>query len=432
MHVARITVIGSGYVGIVTCSAFADLGNMVVGVDIDRDKVEQLQAGACPIFEPGLPDLLQRNREAGRLRFTTSYAEAVPDADFVFICVDTPAAFNGEADMRSVRRAAAMIGAHLTGSTIIVNKSTMPIGSGDLVASIVAQHTQPGATFAVVSNPEFLREGSAVHDVFHPDRIVLGADDRAAAAAVAQLYEVLEAPILITDRRSAEMIKYASNSFLAAKISFINEIAQICERVGADVTTVAKGMGYDARIGPQFLDAGIGFGGSCFPKDIRALAHMAAEAGCHPQLLHSVLEINTDQRRRFVRKLQQHLGDLTSRHIGVWGLAFKQNTDDIRDAPGIDVIRMIEQRGASVAAFDPAATTNARAVLPQTRLCRSPYEAAAGADALCVITPWNEFKQADLGRVAELMRTPLLLDGRNLYDPAVVARLGLTYVGVGR
>jgi UDPglucose 6-dehydrogenase len=334
--------------------------------------------------------------------------------------------------MRNVRRAAAMIGAHLTGSTIIVNKSTMPIGSGDLVSAIVAQHTQPGVTFAVVSNPEFLREGSAVHDVFHPDRIVLGADDRDAAAAVAQLYEVLEAPILITDRRSAEMIKYASNSFLAARISFINEIAQICERVGADVTTVAKGMGYDARIGPQFLDAGIGFGGSCFPKDIRALAHMAAEAGCHPQLLRSVLEINADQRRRFVRKLQQHLGDLTNRHIGVWGLAFKQNTDDIRDAPGIDVIRMIEQRGASVAAFDPAAVANARAVLPQTRLCQSPYEAAAGADALCVITPWNEFKQADLGRVAELMRNPLLLDGRNLYDPAVVARLGLTYVGVGR
>jgi UDPglucose 6-dehydrogenase len=249
---------------------------------------------------------------------------------------------------------------------------------------------------------------------------------------VAGLYDVLDAPIVITDRRSAEMIKYASNSFLATKISFINEIAQICERVGADVTTVAKGMGYDQRIGSLFLEAGIGFGGSCFPKDVKALAYMAQEADCHPQLLRAVLEINADQRRRFVHKLQEQLGDLTDRHIGVWGLSFKQNTDDMRESPAIDIIRMIEQRGAKVRAYDPAAIENARELLPSTTFCESPYEAAEGADALCVVTQWNEFKQADLARVAETMRTPLLLDGRNIYDPADVSALGMTYVGVGR
>jgi UDPglucose 6-dehydrogenase len=429
---ARISVIGSGYVGLVYCAAFADLGNDVYGVDIVEEKVKALQAGACPIFEPGLPEMLKRNLDAGRLRFTTSYADAVPDSAFVFICVDTPSAFNGEADMRAVRKAAAMVGDHIAGDTIIVNKSTMPIGSGDLVASIVGQHARPGTTHSVVSNPEFLREGSAVHDVFHPDRIVLGSEDHRAAERVAELYAVLNAPILITDLRSAEMIKYASNSFLATRISFINEISQICEQVGADVTVVAKGMGYDARIGSLFLDAGIGFGGSCFPKDVKALAHMAQEAGCHPQLLRAVLEINADQRRRFVSKLQQHLGDLNDRQVSVWGLAFKQNTDDMREAPALDIIRMIEQRGASVRAFDPAAMDNARKLLPQTRFCRNPYDATDGTDALCVITPWNEFKQADLGRVAELMRTPLLLDGRNMYDPVDVTALGFTYVGVGR
>ncbi|RIK42849.1 MAG: UDP-glucose 6-dehydrogenase [Chloroflexi bacterium] len=429
---AKISIIGSGYVGLVYCAAFADFGNEVVGVDIDAAKVAALQAGHCPIYEPGLPELLERNLKAGRLRFTTDYPTAVPDSEFVFICVDTPASFSGEADMRAVRRAAAMIGEHLAGDTVVVNKSTMPIGSGDLVTSIIQQHITNGATFSVVSNPEFLREGSAVHDVLHPDRIVLGADDRATAERVAELYGVLHAPVVITDRRSAEMIKYASNSFLATKISFINEMAEICERVGADVTVVARGMGYDARIGGQFLQAGIGFGGSCFPKDVKALAHMAQESGCHPQLLHAVLEINTDQRRRFVQKLQQHLGDLTDKRVAIWGLAFKQNTDDMRESPAVDIIRMIEQRGGEVRAYDPAAMENARALLPYTTFCDTPYDAVRAADALCLVTPWNEFKQANLGRVAELMRSPLLLDGRNMYDPAELHALGFTYVGVGR
>jgi UDPglucose 6-dehydrogenase len=300
---ATISIIGTGYVGLVYGAAFADLGNRVYGVDIDEDKICRLSRGECPIYEPGLEEVIGRNLEAGRLTFTTCYDEAVPHSEFAFICVDTPSAFNGEADMRAIRAAAAMLGRALTGHTIIINKSTVPIGSGDLVASIVEQSKSPDASFAVVSNPEFLREGNAVRDVFNPNRVVLGSDDEVAAEAVADLYRSLNAPFLITDTRTAEMIKYASNAILATRISFINEIARICERVDADVSVVAKGMGYDPRIGPLFLEAGIGFGGSCFPKDVKALAHMAAEADCHPHLLNAVLEINQDQRRRFVHQL---------------------------------------------------------------------------------------------------------------------------------
>jgi len=394
--------------------------------------VANLRAGIVPIYEPGLNELIRRNVEAGRLQFTTDYAEAIPEAEFVFICVGTPSTVDGDADMRAVRAAALTIGRHLRGHTIIVNKSTMPIGSGDLVSSLIEQVKPPEATFAVVSNPEFLREGSAVYDVFHPSRIVLGAEDREAAERVAELYRVLNAPILITDRRSAEMIKYASNAILATRISFINEIAQICEQVGADVKVVAQGMGYDPRIGPLFLEAGLGFGGSCFPKDVRALAYMAEEVGCHPQLLHAVLEINYDQRRRFVRKLQDLLGDLHGRPIALWGLAFKQDTDDVRESPALDVLRMLLQRGAIVTAYDPAAIANAAREVPDARYVSDPYAAVVGADALLIATPWNEFKQADLRRVRSLMRTPIMLDGRNIYEPAEVRALGFVYVGVGR
>ena len=429
---AQISIIGSGYVGLVSGAAFADLGNDVYCVDINAAKVQRLRDGECPIYEPGLPELLARNIKSGRLHFTTDYSEAVPESDFVFICVDTPSSSSGEADMRAVRKAAAMVAEHLKSGAVVINKSTMPIGSGDLVTQIIREHVGDKMDFAVVSNPEFLREGSAVHDVLNPDRIVLGSDDREAAEKVSELYGVLNAPTVITDRRSAEMIKYASNSFLATKISFINEIAQICERVGADVTTVARGMGYDQRIGSLFLQAGIGYGGSCFPKDVKALAHMAHEADCHPQLLHAVMEINADQRRRFVHKLQEHVGDVYGKEIAVWGLAFKQDTDDIRESPSLDIIDMIQQRGGTVRAFDPAAMENAQRLLPQTLICQTPYDAVEGADALCVVTPWNEFKQANMARVAELMRQPLVLDGRNLYDADEMRSLGFTYVGIGR
>ncbi|HET7035226.1 MAG TPA: UDP-glucose/GDP-mannose dehydrogenase family protein [Thermomicrobiaceae bacterium] len=429
---AIISIVGTGYVGLVTGAAFADLGNRVYGIDIDTDKIARLNRCEIPIYEPGLEELVARNHRAGRLSFTSSYDEAVPDSEFVFICVNTPSSFDGDADMRAVRIASEMIGHSMRGHTIVVNKSTMPIGSGDLVSAILDQSRAKGSSFAVVSNPEFLREGSAVRDVFAPSRVVLGAEDREAAEQVAELYRSQNCPIVITDRRSAEMIKYASNAILATRISFINEIAQICEQVGADVSVVAQGMGHDPRIGPLFLEAGIGFGGSCFPKDVKALAYMAEEAGCHPQLLHAVMEINRDQRRRFVWRLQNILGDLQGRRIALWGLAFKQDTDDIRESPGIDIARMLLQRGASVCAYDPAALENAKQDLPEIDYSSDPYGAVLGADALLVVTPWNEFKQADLERVSELMRAPVILDGRNIYDQSEVTALGFIYAGVGR
>ncbi len=429
---AVITIIGTGYVGLVTGAAFADLGNTVFGVDIDAEKIERLSRGITPIYEPGLEEIVARNVRAKRLIFTTCYDEAVPNSEFVFICVDTPSSFDGDADMRAVRSASEMIGRSMSGHTIVVNKSTMPIGSGDLVQSILEETRSPDATFAVVSNPEFLREGSAVSDVFSPSRVVLGAEDRTAADRVAELYRTQGAPIVITDRRSSEMIKYASNAILATRISFINEMAQICEQVGADVTVVAQGMGYDPRIGPLFLEAGIGFGGSCFPKDVKALAFMAEEVGCHPQLLHAVLEINRDMRRRFVWRLQNLIGELHGRRIALWGLAFKQDTDDTRESPGLDIARILQQRGATVVAYDPAALQNARHELPEIEYADDPYTAVEGADALLVATPWNEFKHADLRRVRELMRTPVLLDGRNIYKREEISDLGFIYAAVGR
>jgi UDPglucose 6-dehydrogenase len=431
--VAQISIIGTGYVGLVYGVAFADLGNDVIGVDIDAKKVEMLKAGECPIFEPRLPELLQSNLKSGRISFTTEYAEAVPQSEFVFICVDTPSTATGEADMRAVRSAATMLAAHLRDGAIVINKSTMPIGSGDFVTSIISEHITDGRKFSVISNPEFLREGNAVADVFHPDRIILGAEnDTLAVEKLKDLYRALDAPVVVTDRRSAEMVKYASNSFLATKISFINEMAQICERVGADVSVVAEGMGHDARIGPLFLQAGVGYGGSCFPKDVKALAHMAHEADCHPQLLHAVMEINQDQRRRYVKRLQDEIGDLFAKDIAVWGLSFKENTDDMRESPSLDIIDMMLSRGAKVRAYDPTATSRTASLLPKVELFGNPYDAAAGADALCVITPWNEFKQANMSKVVEIMRNPVLLDGRNLYSPDVMNDLGFTYVGVGR
>ena len=430
---ARIGVIGCGYVGLSTAVLFANLGNQVVGVDIDEAKVAQMQGGLCPVFEPGLGELLERNVNAKRLQFTTDYAAAVPDADFVFICVNTPMGPNGGADMRYVRQAARGIGRTLAPGrlTVVVNKSTMPIGSGDMIHALLCEEAAAAARFAVVSNPEFLREGSAVHDMLHPDRIVLGAADRAAAEAVAELYKSFAAPLLITDRRTAEMIKYASNAFLAARISFINEVAHICEGLGADVRQVAEGMGLDKRIGPYFLNAGIGFGGSCFPKDVMALEFMAEEADCHPQLLHAVLDINRDSRRSFIRKLNRLLGTLEGATIALWGLAFKPETDDLREAPSLEVIRDLLARGAVVRAYDPVAMAATQALFPSITYCADPYEAAMGADAVALITDWNEFKGVDLERVRDGMRRPVLLDGRNLYDPHEIAALGFTYCGVG-
>jgi len=434
----NIAVIGSGYVGLVTGTCFADLGNSVVCVDVNEERVRNLQNGVMPIYEPGLEEMVRRNIAAGRIRFTTSYADALNNpnqpAELVFIAVNTPMGVDGEAELRYVRSAAESIARTMDHPLIIINKSTVPVGTGDWVSDIV-KNTQPNPIpFSVVSNPEFLREGAAIADF-----MVLGSLDEDAAQRVAQLYLPLRGPIMITDLRTAEMIKYASNAFLATKISFINEIANICEALGADVKEVAAGMGYDKRIGRAFLDAGLGYGGSCFPKDVKALAHMANVQGKHPQLLEAVMMINTDARRSIVSKVRQlignnsvHLNRLEGKTVGVLGLAFKANTDDIRESQPIDIIRMLQADGARVQAYDPVAMPNASQVLQNVRLCEDAYDALSGCDAVIIATEWNEFKNLDLERVHKLMRSPVIIDGRNLYDPAQMIERGFNYRGVGR
>jgi UDPglucose 6-dehydrogenase len=441
----NIAVIGVGYVGLVTGTCLADLGNRVICVDIDEARIEKLKQGIMPIYEPGLEEMVRRNVAAGRLSFTTSYHEAInnPDgpAEIVFIAVNTPMGVDGEAELRYVRAVAERIAEVMDHPLIVVNKSTVPVGTGDWVADIIRNRQPRAIPFSVVSNPEFLREGSAISDFMNPDRVVLGSLDEEAAQKVAQLYLPLriQGPIMITDLRTAEMIKYASNAFLATKISFINEIANICEALGADVKEVADGMGYDKRIGRAFLDAGLGYGGSCFPKDVKALAHMANVQGKHPQLLEAVMQINADARRNIVAKVCAlvgnngfHLSRLEGKTIGVLGLSFKANTDDIRDSQPIDIIRMIQAEGGTVKAYDPVAMPNAAQVLHNVKLCNDPYEVAEGSDALILATEWNEFRNLDLLRIKQLMKQPVIVDARNLYEPRKMRELGFVYRGVGR
>ena len=429
---SKICIVGTGYVGLVVGSCFADLGNDVVCLDIDTSKIDNLNAGDVPIFEPGLEDLLRRNRRAGRLVFTSSYEMAVPTAEFVFIAVDTASGPGGEANLSSVEAAASDIAANLDGRTIIVDKSTVPVGTGDLVSSIIRQHRDDDVDFQIVSNPEFLSEGSAVFDFLQPDRVVLGSQTPRAAEEVAFLYRSFACPVIITDLRTAEMIKYASNAFLATRISFINEIASMCERLGADVNDVARGMGLDRRIGEGFLSAGIGWGGSCFRKDVLALEHMAAVNGCHPQLLRAVMEINRDMRRSILRKLREQLGDLRGTRIAVLGVSFKPNTDDVRDAPAIEIIRLLYGEGATVSAYDPVALENAAAELDGIELAGDPYEALLDADAVVIATEWNEFREIDWDRGGSTMRKRIIVDGRNMYDPEEMEDHGFTYIGVGQ
>lgn len=428
----QLCVVGVGYVGLVTAACFADLGSRVIALDIDKNKIEGLRRGVMPIYEPELEELVERNVQAGRLSFTTSYVEGLKETDYVFIAVGTPSGENGEADLRYVESAAQSIAKHMHAPLIIVNKSTVPVGTGDYVAEIVQRHQSNPIPFSVVSCPEFLREGSAIGDFMNPHRIVLGSLDHDAAEKVAQLHLPLRAPIMITDLRTAEMIKYASNAFLSTKISFINEIANICEALGADVKEVAVGMGYDNRIGLHFLEAGLGYGGSCFPKDVLALAHMAKEKGRHPQLLQAVIEINTDRRSMAVNKLKEMVGDFKAKTIGVLGLAFKPNTDDMRDAPSLNIANELLKAGAKVKAYDPVAMGVAASLLTEVTMCPDAYSAATSCDALIVMTEWNEFKALDLERIRDLMRSPKIFDGRNIYDPEKVRALGFQYIGVGR
>ncbi len=428
----QIAVVGVGYVGLVTAACFADLGNRVIALDINEERIEGLKNGIMPIYEPGLKELVERNVRAERLSFTTSYEEALRGTEFAFIAVGTPSGVNGEADLQYVAAAAESIARAMQDPLIIINKSTVPVGTGDWVADIVRRHQPQPIDFSVVSCPEFLREGSAISDFMHPHRTVLGSTDPEAAEKVAQLHLPLRAPILLTDLRTAEMIKYASNAFLATKISFINEIANICETLGADVKEVAAGMGYDKRIGPMFLDAGLGWGGSCFPKDVQALAYMAEQNQVEPIMLNATLRINAERRKLPRHHLENILEDLKGRKIVLLGLAFKPNTDDMRDAPSIDVAHSLLEAGADVYAYDPIAMDNASRLLPAVKMCQTPYEAAQDADALVVVTDWNEFKQLDLARIRQSMRTPVVYDGRNIYDPARMRELGFIYRGVGR
>ena len=430
----NICVVGTGYVGIITAACFADLGNKVVALDINEKKIEGLKKGVMPIYEPGLKELIDRNVQAQRISFTTSYQEALQDAEFVFIAVGTPSGVDGEADLQYVADAARSIADNIHNGLIIINKSTVPVGTGDWVADIIREQNPEVADFSVVSCPEFLREGNAIGDFMEPHRIVVGSLNEEAADKVAQLHLPLRAPIVVTDLRTAEMIKYASNAFLATKISFINEIANICEDLGADVMEVSNGMGFDSRIGPAFLNAGIGFGGSCFPKDVKALAYMAEKSGRFPQLLHSVMDINTDRRVMAVEQVKSMLEceDLTGKTIGMLGLSFKPNTDDMRDAPSVTIASLLIKEGAAVKAYDPIAMAEAAKQLPDVEMAKNPYDLAKGCDLLMVNTEWNEFRQLDLRRIKNAMVTPMLFDGRNIYDPANMTKLGFRYRGVGR
>ena len=429
---SNVAVIGAGYVGLTTAACLADLGNSVTVVDIDEAKIAMLQRRQVPIYEPGMSELVERNSKAGRLRFTTSYADAIPGAEYAIIAVSTPEGEGGEADLSYVEAAASSIADAMDGPLVVVNKSTVPPLTGDMVSNVLKQR-QSDHEAPVVSNPEFLREGSAIHDFMHPDRVVVGSHDRKAAEKVAKLYEPLAAPILVTPNiYTAEMVKYASNAFLATRISFINEIARISERVGADAKLVAEGMGLDKRIGPHFLEAGIGWGGSCFGKDVSALTAVAEGFAYHPELLHAVSDINRDQRMLVIDKLREALDELPDRVIGLLGLSFKPNTDDMRDAPSVDIAKVLLAAGAEVRAYDPAAVERARTLLPDVEYLKDAYQVASGADALVLVTEWNEFRQLDMARIKQLMRRPVIIDGRNIYDPTAIRKLGFTYRGIGR
>ena len=429
----NICVVGTGYVGLVTGAVFADLGNDVVCVDNVAEKIAALQAGRMPIYEPGLEEMVARNAADGRLSFTTDLAAAVRRSVIVFITVGTPAKDTGQTDLAAVEAVARQIAQAMERYTVVVNKSTVPVGTGELVREVIERHQPTPVPFDVVSNPEFLREGSAIEDTLRPDRIVIGAPTQQVAMSLLELYAPLERPMIITDVPSAEMIKYASNAFLAMKISFINAIANICELAGADVTQVMKGVGLDPRIGQAFLQAGLGYGGSCFPKDTESLVHTAAALGADFALLRAVVETNNERAPHFVRMIEKALAPLDDKTIAVLGLAFKPNTDDMREAKSAEVIARLVERGAAVRTYDPVAMDNARTALPPgVAYCDSPYAAAADADGVALVTEWNEFKFLNLERLRSVMRRPAVFDGRNLWEPERMRRLGFEYHSIGR
>ena len=432
----RVAMIGSGYVGLVSGACFADFGHDVVCVDKDPGKIERLKANVMPIFEPGLDDLVETNVKAGRLSFTTDLAEGMKGAQAVFIAVGTPSRRgDGHADLSYVYAAAKEIAANIDGFTVVVTKSTVPVGTGDEVERIIRE-TNPKADFAVASNPEFLREGAAIADFKRPDRIVIGVEDDRAKAVLEELYRPLylnQAPIMVTSRRTSELTKYAANAFLAVKITFINEIADLCEKVGANVQDVARGIGLDNRIGSKFLNAGPGYGGSCFPKDTLALIKTAQDNDAPVRIVETVAQVNDTRKRAMGRRVIAAAGgDVRGKKIGVLGLTFKPNTDDMRDSPAIAIIQTLQDAGANVSAFDPEGVEQAKLVLQNVDYADSPYAALEGADAMVLVTEWDAFRALDLARVKSLLRSPVVVDLRNVYRPEEMARHGLSYSGIGR
>lgn len=431
----QICMIGSGYVGLVTGACLAEFGMEVMCADKDRAKIEILQRGQIPFYEPGLEDLVEKNTEEGRLSFTFDIQKAVGKCKVIFIAVGTPANSDGSPDLSQVEAAAREIARYIDKHKIIVLKSTVPVGTGRWIKRVIEEEMSGGVPFDLVSNPEFLREGSAIEDFMRPDRVVVGAEAEGAIEVMKQIYSaryLIETPFVITTIETAEMIKYASNAFLATKISFINEIANLCEQVGADVHDVARAMGLDGRIGRKFLHPGPGFGGSCFPKDTEALIHTGRDYNCEMEIVKSTVKVNKKQRQRMIEKIGEMVGDLQGKTIGILGLAFKPNTDDMREAPSITIIKGLQAKGVRIKAFDPAAMEEAKKILNEVVYCNGPYEVAEGSHALVLITEWNRFRRLDLERIKGLLQEPIFIDLRNVYEPHHMRALGFKYCGVGR
>ena len=430
----KLTIVGTGYVGLVAATGFANLGNDVICVDIDKEKIDLLKGGVVPIYEPGLEELFKNNLKGGRLKFTTDMAEAVQESEIIFICVGTPSNEFQEADLTAVEEVAKAIGTYMNEYKVVVNKSTVPVGTADLVKKIIMENQQEAIECDVVSNPEFLREGAAIKDFENPDRIVVGTDSKKAEEIMTSLYRSkarTDRPIMVTGVRSAEIIKYASNAMLATRISFMNQLSFLCEETGADIKEVARGLGLDNRIGPRFLQSGIGYGGSCFPKDVKALISTLKNHNCDSDLFEAVHRINEKQKRVVVEKLKSVL-KVEGCKIALWGIAFKPKTDDIREAPALKIIEELQNMGAVIHACDPVANEAAQKILENVEFFENPYETIRDCDALIVATEWNEFRNLDMRAVKILLKNPIIIDGRNIYDPKEMRDMGFQYLGIGR
>jgi len=428
----KISVIGVGYVGLATAAVLAELGNDIMAADVDEEKIKCLNQGIMPIFEPGLKEMVERNVRENRLKFVSDNKKVIGHGDVIFICVGTPPKYNWETELKYVEDVAVEIAKNMKSYKVIVHKSTVPVETGDKIKKIIKESVEEDVDFDVVSNPEFLREGTAIEDTLHPDRIVMGSDSKKAIEIMKKIYDPINAPLIITSVKSAELIKHASNAFLATKISFINSVARICELSGADVEEVAEGMGYDKRVSKHFLNAGIGYGGFCFPKDSQAFIKIAENLGYDYKLLKATNEINDDQKRIFVDKVKKALGHVNGKNIAVLGLSFKPDTDDMRFAPSVYIIGKLLEKGAKIKAYDPVAMDKAKNILSNVSFCKDPYEASKGADALLILTEWNEFKEMDLKKVKSLLKSPLIIDGRNIYDLSAMEKGGFRYISIGR